>query len=136
MDAYADLYALPSPWPYGGTSENVHTGFLNQYKEVTPSPWPCAESTAQRLCRSVQIRHRIISSLRSLGLGSGVKIIITGHSLGAALSWLAALDIQIDFSATVHLISFGEPLAVQHAVAMCDTCRASSKRAAPFAPQL
>ena len=68
----------------------------------------------------MQIRTALIAYLKNtLGLKSGVKIIITGHSLGAALSWLAARDISLNNLADVRLITFGEAAWRLCAVAVC-----------------
>jgi predicted lipase len=68
----------------------------------------------------VQARQRLIAYLKdNLGLKKGVKIIITGHSLGAALAWLAARDIKTYFDADVRLITFGEAAWRLRAVAVC-----------------
>ena len=55
-----------------------------------------------------QVRGRLTAYLKTLGLTTNTKLIITGHSLGAALAWMAARDLQQNENADVNLISFGE----------------------------
>jgi len=92
-DAFTDLLALPWCWDYGGgcdfTNGNyVHYGFYAQYS---------------------QVRDRLTAYLKSIGLTTNTKLIITGHSLGAALAWMAARDLQQNENADVNLISFATP---------------------------
>jgi len=92
-DAFTDLLALPWCWDYGGgcdfTNGNyVHYGFYAQYS---------------------QVRDRLTAYLKSIGLTTNTKLIITGHSLGAALAWMAARDLQQNGNADVNLISFATP---------------------------
>lgn len=74
--------------PYGNLNSDVevHTGFINQYKLV---------------------RCIIIKKIEEF---KPKKIIVTGHSLGGALSTLCAVDIQYNFSdIDISCVTFGSP---------------------------
>lgn len=73
--------------PYGNknTKIRVHSGFLNSYQSVRE-----------------QIRNKIPQGI--------CKILITGHSLGAALGLLCAVDMQYNFkNADIEVFAFGCP---------------------------
>ncbi len=75
--------------PYGNQDSaiRVHTGFLNAYK-------------------SPQVRRRIQDMVSS----SVRKILVTGHSLGAALAILCAVDLQYNYpDRDIECIVFGCP---------------------------
>jgi len=92
LDAATDLNAFGAKWPYADSdarTEYVHLGFLTQYNQARPG---------------------LMAKLAALNLNTKQKVIITGHSLGAALSWLAARDIKAQFpNADISLITFAAP---------------------------
>ena len=79
--------------PYPGVSgAMVHEGFYDAYQAVSP---------------------KVISTVNTLlGQHTSASIVITGHSLGAALATIAAIDIkkQVSISASkITFYSFGSP---------------------------
>jgi len=89
-DWLANLNMIPVPWGPGW----VHWGFLSQFQDQQ------ADLDAQ---------------LDSLTRGGVNDILITGHSLGGALSWLATYYIKNRYpSANVEIISFAAPSATSH----------------------
>ncbi|MBI5619155.1 MAG: lipase family protein [Gammaproteobacteria bacterium] len=77
-DLLADLMTAQTPWPGGG---NVHRGFATAYGRV---------------------RDRLLAALAATGAR---EISFTGHSLGAALATLAA----VERGAGSRLVTFGSP---------------------------
>mgnify|MGYP000870790975 len=84
----ADLDAPQATYPKC-TGCKVHAGFYIGYQEVSPT-----------VKSQVQL---ILNKYRN------TEIYVTGHSLGAALSALAALDIKATFGKVDQLINFGQP---------------------------
>jgi pimeloyl-ACP methyl ester carboxylesterase len=77
-DLLADLMTAQTPWPGGGS---VHRGFATAYGRV---------------------RNRLLAALAATGAR---EIAFTGHSLGAALATLAA----VERGAGARLVTFGSP---------------------------
>lgn len=71
--------------PYNGTNEKikVHYGFISDYKKV----------------RDIILNHS----------KSFEKIIVVGHSLGGAISYLCALDIRFNQGSDLACVTFGSP---------------------------
>ena len=86
-DWAANLKAWPCPW--GPAGAWVHCGFLAQYVDQ--------ESDL----------HSKLNTLQAQGV---TDVLITGHSLGGALSWLAAYGIKATHPRlSVEVISFAAP---------------------------
>jgi fermentation-respiration switch protein FrsA (DUF1100 family) len=81
MDVLADLNILPSP---GGVGGNVHRGFANAL-------------------------HAVEGPVRAAILRAPGRIVLTGHSLGAAIALLAAGLVPAERRATTRLHTFGCP---------------------------
>jgi hypothetical protein len=86
-DWLANFNMIPVPWGPGW----VHMGFLSQFQDQQAD---------------------LDTQLDSLTRGGVNDILITGHSLGGALSWLATYYIKNRYpSATVEVLTFAAPLA-------------------------
>ena len=77
-DIFDDLKFLPTPWAAGGT---VHGGFAGAFGRV---------------------KEPVLAAIN--GATSGQTVLVTGHSLGAALATLAA-----SLASKVRLVTFGSP---------------------------
>jgi hypothetical protein len=83
-----DLSAVRVPYPYCDTC-SVHSGFYKAEQQVIGDV------------------HEQVSSLVSKY--PSATIMVTGHSLGAALATLTAIDLQDTFDSTVELYTYGCP---------------------------
>lgn len=82
----------PTPWPLNGDNDcKVHTGFLDSYLDV------------QEIVRTA------VSEL--LETNPKAKIVVTGHSLGGALSEICAADLKSYLApdANIELVTFHAP---------------------------
>jgi len=76
--------------PYFNTGAKVHKGFFDLYNSV-----------------SDDVRSLVMDAINQCG--SCNNVIVAGHSLGAALSVLGALDLQSNTSFQITLYNFGDP---------------------------
>jgi pimeloyl-ACP methyl ester carboxylesterase len=79
-----DFDLLPTNYPEA-PGALVHSGFLKSWNAV---------------------KEEVIAAVRKLGV---TRVVVTGHSLGAALAQLAAVDLQREKFAATTLIDFGQP---------------------------
>jgi hypothetical protein len=71
-----------------GTGCEVHRGFLQEWQSLSSG---------------------VLSDVQSMVSQYGAPVFVTGHSLGAAVSILAAMDIITSITADVTVYNFGEP---------------------------
>ena len=92
-DWYDDLDATQVSYP-NVSGGYVHEGFYDAWKELKPS---------------------IMSATKTLmEQNQGIPILVTGHSLGAALAQLCAIDVanldnQLSNSSLIYLYTYGSP---------------------------
>eukprot|EP01129_Flabellula_baltica_P008307 TRINITY_DN3289_c0_g1_i2.p1 TRINITY_DN3289_c0_g1~~TRINITY_DN3289_c0_g1_i2.p1 ORF type:complete len:219 (+),score=35.07 TRINITY_DN3289_c0_g1_i2:26-658(+) len=81
--------------PYGGAQgAKVHKGFYNDY---------------------LSVKHTVLDYFRKAQTHCpSCHVYVTGHSLGAALATLGALDVRKETSLPVSLINFGSPRVGNH----------------------
>jgi len=79
MEWWDDFHIEPTPYPYATKAGNVATGFLDLYESMTMTV-PGSNEPAVALRKSIKP-----SSGGSFSLAGADSLILTGHSLGAAL---------------------------------------------------
>lgn len=101
---------------FRGTLSNDLTNWLEDLKFARTSPYRGNETVRVHMgfySTYLSVRPQVRALLQKLGAGAS-KIFITGHSLGAALAELCALDLQEDPlpvmpSGGVQCLTFGTP---------------------------
>ncbi|KAK9835675.1 hypothetical protein WJX74_005697 [Apatococcus lobatus] len=89
------LYNLADTFP---GPPQVHTGFYDQLRDVTTD----AKSDATNITK-------ILNNM--IGSDTPIRIVVTGHSLGAAVSSINAFSAAIDWPmADIHNVNLGSPL--------------------------
>lgn len=86
-DVKTDFWFCKKIIPYGNFKSpiKVHAGFIESYKSIRE-----------------ELHKRFKESKKD-------KVFITGHSLGGALTTLAAVDFEYNFNAKLEAVAFGSP---------------------------
>ncbi len=88
-DVLIDLNALVRPFPEGHPRSLVHQGFLLAHASV---------------------RNKVVDVLRGLLSSDRRRLIFTGHSLGAAIATLSAVEAAMVFERPVIIYTFASPM--------------------------
>lgn len=93
-DFKTDLYAYLTKLPFSPEGDSVHSGFYSLFKRSWPSVHKILKGYAND--QGVKIK--------------GLKINVTGHSMGGALASIAALCLnKTENAENVHVATFGSP---------------------------
>jgi triacylglycerol lipase len=99
----SDATALPTRFALDTTSSRpgyVHLGFYDQYTVGTGGTSPSSGNPRPAGSLAAEVAAAMPALLTAAG-GAALPLYVTGHSLGAALAVLGAMDVAVNFAADV-----------------------------------